>query len=65
MDGSFWCEAAIVERDEFLTCEAAAVQSEGGQLLHHHLRPQVKLLLRFLQRLRREARTPAFASWGQ
>jgi hypothetical protein len=50
-DGTLGREAAIVERDEFLACEPAAVQSNGGQLLRHHLRPQVELLLRFFQRL--------------
>src|SRR6266566_3620971 len=65
-DGTLRCQAAIVERDEFLACEAAAVQSDGGQLLRHDLRPQVELLLRFFQRLGFHALACALASkWQQ
>src|SRR6266699_3941958 len=64
-DGAFRREAAIVECDEFLVDKSAAVQSDGGQLLRHHLRPQVELLLRFFQRLRFDTCPPSLPSRGQ
>ena len=49
--GTIWCEATVVQASQFVSCQAAALQTEGGKLLAYDFCSQVELLLRFFQSL--------------
>ena len=49
--GTIRREATVVEASEFVSCQAAALQTKGGKLLGYDFCSQVELLLRFFQSL--------------
>ena len=49
--GTIRRETTVVEASEFVSCQATALQTEGGKLLGYDFCSQVELLLRFFQTL--------------